>query len=220
MGWAWRKTWDNAASMILPVLIIVAISFAATLVGSVIDAILGLGYDESTTEIGVSIGAGFTGSGPFSSLASIAASLFTFVLQVNYYRMALGVTDGRQPQIAELFSMRRAGGALALWLFLFIGTILGLCLVIIGAIIWVFFAWFAAWYLADQDAVDPVQAIRSSFRLTADNFGTFLLVAITSIGIGLLGLLACGVGIIFAAPIVTLLSAYTFRHHTRGAVAA
>ena len=112
----------------------------------------------------------------------------------------------RQPaQFTDLFGgapvfLPVVGGAILLWIGVFLGLIL---LIIPGIILWLM--WWPSQYLILDKKARVIESFSLAAKITQGNWGTTLLLMLLSIGIFLLGCLALCIGTLFAAPLVALL---------------
>ncbi len=141
-------------------------------------------------------------------LVVTAVGLLSWVVQtylsLGFIRLFLRATRGEGPQIADLFSAGRylVPGILAS-LLVALGVSLGLLLLIVPGVILSLGWMFTQLLIVDKD-LGPLEAIKESWRITQGEKGGLFLWALVSLGVILVGFLACGIGIFVAAPVVGL----------------
>ncbi len=141
---------------------------------------------------------------------SIVTQLVGIFLGIGYTRIMLKLARGHRVEFDELFS----GGPLFLPT-LGVSILYGLAVsagfllcIIPGLIIAVI--WWPCYYLV----VDQKTRVLDSFGVASEvirgNVGTIILVFLLGAGIGLLGVLACCVGLLAAVPLASLLNATAY----------
>jgi len=150
---------------------------------------------------------------------SVVGALVLAFVQAQFVRAALAVTRGVRPTFADFFRFQDLGPVAVLAL-----IIAGINLVV-GLVSWIpgigwlvqvavqFLLMLPYYVLLDRD-VPPVQALRDGVSLVTGNLGQTLLFYLVTIAVILAGFLACGVGILVAAPLVALATAYLYRRLT------
>lgn len=131
-------------------------------------------------------------------------------LQSGFHVLLLRVARGENAEIADMFSATRF-----FWRF-FWGTLLfqimigiGFVLLIIPGIILVLMFWPIYYVIVDRDT-GVIESLRLAQELTSGNYMAVFVLFLASLGIGLLGILGCGVGLLFAIPLVELLFAVAY----------
>lgn len=95
----------------------------------------------------------------------------------------------------------------------------GLILLIVPGIIWgIKYSLFT--YLILDRGMGPIEALKRSGEITMGHKGNLFLLHLLFVAIALLGALACGVGILVAAPIILIAHAYVYRRLEYGAAPA
>ena len=89
-------------------------------------------------------------------------------------------------------------------------TTIGIFLCIIPGLIASIMLMFTVVALLDRN-LSPVDAVKSSFDLSKANFGNVILAWLVLIVTFIVGALLCGVGLLVAAPVATLILVYTYR---------
>ncbi|HEY3963995.1 MAG TPA: hypothetical protein VGM05_05515 [Planctomycetaceae bacterium] len=136
-------------------------------------------------------------------------SIQTF-MQAGLTVFMLRVARGGSPEISDLFSgkqyfWRFFWGSILLNLMIFFGLIF---LIVPGVILALMF-WPMTYVIADRN-VGVLDALQQAKEATSGNYMAVFVLALASFGITLLGLLACGIGLLFSAPLTTLLLAVAY----------
>ncbi|HEY5527477.1 MAG TPA: DUF975 family protein [Candidatus Anoxymicrobiaceae bacterium] len=92
----------------------------------------------------------------------------------------------------------------------FLIVLAGLILLIIPGIYWAIRYHFFAYLIIDKD-MKPVEAIKRSGQLTRGVWWHLFVLALAMFGITLIGVILCGVGLLFTTPIVLVSIAYVYR---------
>jgi hypothetical protein len=144
-------------------------------------------------------------------LLAIPVQLTQFAVTVVMLRAALRLHDG-QP-----FELSRAQELLAgYWSYLLTAllqgliVIVGLVLLVVPGVIWALKYGLATWVAVDQ-RLEPLEALRESARLTDGIKGRLLGFALVMLGVNLLGALACGVGLLLTIPTTCIATTHVYR---------
>jgi hypothetical protein len=194
-GYGWRKYTSNLG----PVLIIVLIPIAVSIVLQVI------------AQNAISTGFG-------RLLFLIVSDVVQLMLSIGIYNAALMLTRGETPDVGRCFSTENWGGWIAfafLWgLMILVGAVF--CLV--GAFIVIGIWGLAPYYFLDRH-LSFGEALHASSEATGSNPGLRVALALTAL-FGLLGVIACGIGILATLPAAYIGGAYLYRGANREPVAA
>jgi uncharacterized membrane protein len=150
-------------------------------------------------------------------MAAMAAAALT--LYAVFVRGALYQLDGRGSHAAAFVRELNPIGVVATAGLVLVLVALGYLACALPALAVAFLSVFAVHFAMDFE-MDPVTAIRSSWRLVAANPGPLLLLAVCNTLVLALGLACVGVGLLAAVPVTALSTTYAFRHLTNGPVAA
>ena len=164
---------------------------------------------------------------PAQSGSSIGLALFGFLagqcvaafLQVGFLRMLLVTARGGQPTMAMLFSgADRFLPMLGCTLLISLAIVLGLILLIVPGVIVALGLAFSTIYVVDTP-MGPIEAMKASWSATSGQKGEVFVLALYGCALGLVGALACCVGIFATVPVYMLgtVVAYT-RLSGRGTV--
>ncbi|MFS3128442.1 hypothetical protein ACLM5J_08540 [Nocardioides sp. Bht2] len=147
---------------------------------------------------------------PMALVWNIVATVLTMILSAGAIRMAFDVVEGRQPSLSTMFDRINFGQLIIASLVLGALTAVGLMLCVLPGLAVMFLSYFTTYFIVGKDQ-DAITAIKSSFSLTASNFGAVLLFAVLAVCVAFVGLLACCIGIVVVYPITVVGTAYTFR---------
>jgi uncharacterized membrane protein len=170
---------------------------------------------------------GATGLGAFyrselsfrNLVLSVVGALVLAFVQAQFVRAALAVTRGVRPAFSDFFRFENLGPVAILAL------IIAAINLVVGLVSWIpgigwlvqvavqFLLMLPYYVLLDRN-VPPVQALRDGVSLVTGNLAQTLLFYVISLAVILAGFVACGVGILVAAPLVALATAYLYRRLT------
>ena len=128
--------------------------------------------------------------------------------------LLLNVVRGQGAEIGDLFKggpyfLRMLGSSFLFGLAVGVGTLL--C--IVPGIIVALMFWPYAYLLVDKDP-PGIDCLSRAKEITENNWGAVFLIALASFGINMLGLAACCVGLIFTAPLTSLMMAVAYCRMT------
>ena len=232
-SWAWNKFSKNPGPLIVPTLIygliigvIGAVLYVALFAAIFASAGLTAGtstydpstgtYDYTTTDAGSSM---FSVS--FFLIVAGAVLLFVVlgaIVQSAYLNGLFKVVDGQPVTIGDFFKPKNLGQVIVAGLIIGALTALGYVLCVVPALIVGLFAMFTYLFVIDRN-LGAVDALKASIDTVKNNFGPAILAFLVAAAILFVGELACGVGVIVAAPVAQLFLAYTYRTLTGGQVA-
>jgi uncharacterized membrane protein len=205
--YGWRKFKENAGAFVLMGLLTVVAVGLLSGIGGIFSGAFDRSGDGASYGFSVGVGAGFSFVGTvFNILANIAGVFLTAALA----RGALDATEGRKVEIGAMFTRWDAGQVLILAILVGIGTMVGALLCVLPGIAFAFFTWYANYFVVSEGQ-SSIDAIKSSFRFTADHIGNMLLLLLLSVLVCIVGACACGVGLLVAIPVSTIAAAYTFK---------
>lgn len=129
-----------------------------------------------------------------------------------FVQVGLRFTATGQASFRDLYSAyKRFGSFFICYLIYLLIIIGGLILLIIPGIIWAVKYQFFGYFVIDQK-MNPVRAIASSGQLTKGAKGQLFFFDLACIGIMMLGILACFVGLLIATPLIIIAMANVYRH--------
>jgi uncharacterized membrane protein len=221
--WAWNKFTQNAAALIVPVLIYGVLIAILAGVAAGLPPLLGQSTGTTSTD---SYGNSVSGTEVTLGAASYAAMAVGYILLfiVGVFMTAalltgcLDIADGKPVSIGSFFKPRNLGPVFLTALLVAVATWIG-SLCIIGGVIVGFIAQFALAFVVDR-SLSPVQSIKASFETIKSNFGGALLSWLVQYAIVVVGAFVCGIGLLVALPLALLIQVYTYRKLSGGQVVA
>ena len=188
LSYAWNKFLANIGDILIIWLIVIAVQVVFNVASNMVDSLV--------VSFGISI-IGFVAS---------------MIVQIGLIRVGLLVTAGQQVTPAAAFDTALLGPFIIGSLLYGLAVLIGFFALCVGALVAAFLLWFYGYYILDAQQ-QPVDALKSSYRLTSQNFGTVGLWALVAVA---LGCITCGL----AGPIVQIGSAYVYRTLNGQSVAA
>jgi uncharacterized membrane protein len=205
-GYAWRAFKANAGPLVLATVVVAVIVLALSFISNAIAP----QPEFLTADAQFS----FDGGALLSNfIAQTIVGGITYVFGAMLIRGCLDVTEGRAFSMSEAFARLPTAKVFLTGIVLSLLTTLGILLCILPGIIFSIFAFFTIYFVLDRDE-SVFAAIGSSFRTVGNNFGQALLSGLLAILVILAGALALVVGLLVAAPVVTLAAAYAYRSFT------
>jgi DNA-directed RNA polymerase subunit RPC12/RpoP len=144
------------------------------------------------------------------SIGSIISNLLELWLGIGQAQIALKLARGLPAQFGDLFGggsrfFPVLGGSILAGLAL----VVGLLLCIVPGIFLMLMFW-PFYYLVVDEKAPVMESFEVAKTITEGNWGTVSLLWLVSIVVGFVGLLACGVGILLAIPLITLIWATAY----------
>lgn len=201
ISYGWRKFKENWGVWVLATLALLLASIVLSIFVSVVFSVLGLISSTDPFAVEFSVG---------GVISDFLTTFVSYLIYAVLYKGALDTADGQRFDPMSTISRLNLGAVVSLALLLALGSTVGLALCVLPGIVFMFFSWFAMFFVVDtnQGAVD---SIVSSFKLVTENIGNSLLLALLSFLVMVAGILACCVGIFVTIPVATIASAYAFR---------
>ncbi|KUH86262.1 MULTISPECIES: hypothetical protein [unclassified Mycobacterium] len=221
-NWAFGKFKENAAALIVPMLVY------ALIIGVLSAIVVGLMFatapDSVTTYESSEYGFEYETSsslGGTSILVLIVGSLVGLVviaaIHSAYLAGVLDIADGRRVTIGSFFKPRNVVSVILATLIIGILTAIGQ-IVIIGSLVVGLFAVFAIVAIVDRN-LSPIDGLKASFATVKDNFVPALLTYLMVAVITFVGALLCGIGLLVAVPLAELFLVHAWRKLSGGQVA-
>ncbi|BCP16342.1 hypothetical protein [Mycobacterium paraintracellulare] len=217
-GWAWNAFSKNPVALIVPALVY------GILIG-VASALVGLSQSVGTTTTGsdddyFTFTANLNGGGmTLLILGYLVAYLVGAFAQAAFLSGCLDLADGRPVTVGSFFKPRNFGMVFLAALLVGILTSIASALCFLPGLILGIFAQFTIPFAIDRSE-QPIKALTSSFSTVTANFGNALLVWLVEVALFVVGALACGVGLLVAAPVASLIGIYAYRKFSGGQVVA
>lgn len=204
ISFGWNKFKDNAGVWIGVVLI-------AAVIQIVLNLIFG-GFGRSSDDFSAILSV-------WSIIGTVVSAIAGYLINAAFVRGALHEVDGNKPAIGSFFQFSNVGAIIIASFLVGIAAGIGLILLVIPGIIVIFLTWWTLQFVVDRNE-DAITAIKSSFRAISSNAGQLFVLALALVGINILGLIPCGLGLLVTIPITIIASTYAYRFVTRnGAVA-
>ena len=131
-------------------------------------------------------------------------------LQCGFTLFLVNVARGRRAEIGDIF----AGGRFFLrmlgsYILFLLGLYIGLALCIVPGIIFALMFWPYAYLIVDQD-LGAMESLRRAKEITDGSWGAVFLIGLLAFLITLAGLAACGIGLLFAIPLTSMMMAVAY----------
>jgi uncharacterized membrane protein len=221
-SWAWNKFSKNAAALIVPTLVYLAIIFAIQLIFGVVSALVDSPDATSYTSDGSSFSFAYNMSSPASFaitvLGWIVALIVGGAIQSAYYNGILDIANGQPVTIGSFFKPRNVGNVIIASVIVGILTSIGFALCFLPGVAVAIFTLFTVIALLDRN-LSPINAIKTSVDIAKNNFVQVLLTVLVVLALAIVGTLLCFVGLLAAIPLVALIEVYAYRRLTGGQVA-
>jgi uncharacterized membrane protein len=203
-SWAWKKFSKNVTAMVVPTLVYLAVTgvIGAILLGRLSSHAAGFG------------GLHLSGIGVFY-LVIIPACVF---MQAAFLSGCLDIADGKSVTVGSFFHAHNFGRVALSALLVIVLTTMGNILCGFLGLIFSFFALFTIAFTTDR-ALPPVEALNASIAMVKSNTRDALLSWLVQVLVLAVGALLCGVGMLVAFPVATLIQTYTCRRLSEGTIA-
>lgn len=159
-----------------------------------------------------------TGGILVSLLGSAVMLVVAAVVQSAYVGGMLDIANGQPVEIGSFFKPRNVANVVIASVVSGLIVFVGVLLCIVPGIIATIMLLFTTVIVLDRNT-SGIDGVTSSFEIGKKNFGPMALTWLTTIGIAILGVLACGVGLLVAYPLISLITVYAYRRLTGGQVA-
>ena len=186
LSWAWEKLWAN------PLVLLVGFGIWSLLSAS--------GPTASFTTDDGSAGLQLA-----ASIVTAVVSLFSAVALAN---VCLITASGRRADWNDFVTFPNLAAGLLAGILTSILTAIGFVLLVIPGVI-LLYLWYFTIYVTVDEGVDAVEAMRRSWRLLADNVGTFVPFALVGVLLSVLGVVTV-FGWVVTTPLVALMSVYGY----------
>ncbi|MET7133530.1 hypothetical protein MT994_05335 [Cellulosimicrobium sp. MI9406] len=213
ISYGWRRVTSNLGPWILVALIFLAVNIAWSWITGGFDQFQDQ-FDYSDTNFAALGGLTFT-----SVLLGVVGTAIGYLITAFFTRGALDEVDGRRPDVAAFFRIGNVLNVLLAALIVGILSGIGLVLCVLPGLAMLLFSAFV-YYVALDQGVDAITAIRTSFSLVAKNFGQVFLLLLALVGINILGAIPCGLGLFVTIPLSYVAVGYAYRRLTGGVPAA
>ncbi len=216
-NWAWNKFSKNAAATIVPLLIylLVIVVIGGVFFAMAFSGQLPLGGGDSSNS-DASTGAK-VGLLVLLALIEVVLLLAGFYMQAAFLSGCLDIADGKPVTIGSFVKPRNFGRVVLAALLITVGVIVGTVLCVIPKVIFGFLAYLTIPFVIDR-SLSPLDALKASIATVRANVGGVLLSYLLQSAVVLVGELACGLGLIVAVPVASLIQVYTYRRLSGGRI--
>jgi uncharacterized membrane protein len=217
-SWAWNAFTKNAVALIVPTLVYGLLFAAASTLNFVGQNMTTnvTPYDSSDYDFDFATNLSPTGTA-IVGLGYVVSLLVTAYAQAAFLSGCLDVADGRPVSIGSFFKPRNLGMAFLAAFLVSILTSVGYAACFVPGVVVGIFTQFTILFVVDRSQ-NALKGFASSFSLVGSNFGNALLVWLVTLATGVVGALACGVGLVVAAPVIALILTYAYRKLSGGQV--
>jgi hypothetical protein len=157
-----------------------------------------------------SLSSGIVGLLLVTGITSILQWVISVTLQMPLYRAALAVTSGVRPTTDLLTNFDQLGPFLLTSLLIGVMVGVGTLFCVLPGVVLAFFSFLAPFFVLARGE-QPVDAIKSSFKLINANLGPMAILALVGALLYVAGFVACLVGVLVTGPIVIIAAAYAFK---------
>jgi len=206
-SWAWNKFTKHPVEILVATLVYGAIYGVLQFIFRMIEA--------PFTEVDSSDPDSFTFSmGATGLLVSLVLGLVGVVIgaviQSAYIGGMLDIANGAPVTIGSFFRPRLVGNVIIASVVSSIIILIGVVLCIIPGFIAAIMLMFTTVAVLDRN-LPGTEAVKTSFNLSKANFGPVALTWLVTVALTIVGILLCGVGMLVAYPVVSLITIYAWR---------
>ncbi|MFC7676890.1 hypothetical protein ACFQWH_27670 [Mycolicibacterium sp. GCM10028919] len=222
-SWAWNKFSKNAVPLIVPTLVYaLAVGILYAIVQGIAVALAPTSTYESyetDSSFSYSYSAGLGGA---SIAVLVLGGLLTLIVvaaaQSAFLGGVLDIADGRPVSIGSFFKPRNITNVIIATLIVGVATSIGSALCFLPGLVVALFAIFTTVIVVDRNC-GAIDGIKASFQLVKANFVPVLIVYLITVAITVVGAILCGIGLLVAVPVASLLLVFTYRKLSGGQVA-
>jgi uncharacterized membrane protein len=188
VSYGWSAYWKNVGPMVVIALVIFGINVVFSAIGRASDSV------------------------GFQILLQLIGWLLGLFLALGWFRVALEITRGTRPEVGDVFKAEGYGPYIVASIVFGIGFFIGLILFVIPGIIFAVVFGFYGFVAAEQgNAAVAMDTLKRAADITRGHRWQLFGLAIVLLLINFVGLLACGVGLLFTSGITIIAWAYTYR---------
>lgn len=221
LSYGWKKFQENVSQILLAVVVLFVVALVTAFISWGFQAVMTSDPTCTVTSEGFVCDEG-SGTLWRMIVGAIAFGFQYFVMLVvgaGILRGALGITEGRPFQTAEIFKTDQIGSIIVASLIIGVASGIGYALFILPGIVIAFLTSYTLFFVIDQN-LSPIDAIKASFELTTKNLGTTVVWYVVGGLVAVAGAIACGVGLLVTIPLVIIGTAYTYKVLTAQPVVA
>ena len=227
LSYGWAKFQQYLSPILIAMLILVIGAIVVSLVwffiiAAIQNAVVGTArveIDPTTGAITTTGGANFVVGLIFAAIGILVYATVAGFIQAAITRAALAITEGKSIETSTILSTERLGEVITTAILLGVFTAVGYLFCFVGAVVVEFFLFFTWYFLLDK-GLSPFDSIKASFAFVKERVGDVFLFVLVSWVILAIGGAICGIGLIVAAPVVIIATAFTYKKFTDQAVAA
>lgn len=224
--YGWEKFLKHWQAIVVALVIGFVAIVVLAIIGGVIQSAL-----TSTEDCKVKISNGVIsssgcGGGPSFFVRLLAFAIFEFLvflgqclLALFVIRATLMIIRGEPLEASKVLTAENLGPYLIGSILVGILTFIGFLFCGVGALVVMFFTVFWGYFIVDKNQ-SATEAISSSFNLVKENAGAVIVFMLLSWLVMVAGVIACGVGIIVAWPVVIIGTGYMYKRLQGEPVAA
>ncbi|CAA0132069.1 putative protein [Mycolicibacterium vanbaalenii] len=213
-SWAWNKFTNNAVPLVVATL---AFGVVLLILQGLINLFQILLAPDSATNY-VTDDSGFSFSYNVTGVTGILISLVGWFLsllvgaaiQSAFLGGVIDIANGQQVAIGSFFRPRNIGNVVIATLIVGVITTVGFFLCVIPGVIASIMLMFTVIGVLDRNLA-PLDAVKASFDTSKSNFGSVLLAWLVMLLVVVVGAILCGVGLLVAVPVASLILVYTYR---------
>lgn len=193
---AWKAYLPNLGTLLGAVVIAFAVSAAFVIPSSVLNALA-----ERTGRMELML---------LSVLLSMVGNVLSIFIGIGMARLCIAAARFQPTNVGMLFS----GGdvflpVLGASILLGIAVVFGLMLLILPGLILVILLWPYYYFIVDRQC-GAIESFSRAFEVGKLNWLTSILIMIVSTALSIAGMLALGIGFLFAAPFIAVMGATTY----------
>jgi uncharacterized membrane protein len=188
VNYGWTVYWKNVGPLVVIALVVFAVQLVVSIVGGAIN------------NAGAQV------------VIQIIGLLVSLLITLGWWRVAVDMTRGVKPEVADLFKAKGYGTFIAAGILFYIGAFVGFLLLIVPGIIFCVVYGFFGFVIAERgDDVGITESLKRSAEITRGHRWELFGLAIVLFLINVVGLIACGIGLLFTSGITLLAWAYAYR---------
>jgi uncharacterized membrane protein len=212
ISYGWNKYWQNVGVLLaITVLILVINLVAGGIVSAIGSAVPRIHYTSGNTRYGIGVG---------YILAQFVNLIIGAVLAMGLIRATLAVAEGQKADVSMLFRTEGLAAYVVASILVAIGVIVGLILLIIPGIILLIIWHFFGYVIVQNPETGALDAMRRSAEITRGHRWPLFGLGLLLLGINVIGLIACCVGVIFTEGITAMTVAFAYKTLSGQPVAA
>ena len=188
VSYGWNAYWKNVGPMVVIAIVVIAINIVVGLIAQATDSIV------------------------FQIIIQFIGFLVSMLLALGWIRVSLDVTRGAKPEVGDLFKFDGYGPYIGASILFGLGFYIGLILCIVPGIIFAVAFGFYGFVIAERgEGMGVIDSLKESADLTRGNRWQLFGLGLVLLLINLVGVILCGVGLIFTLGITIIAWSYVYR---------